>query len=114
MFARQTVVAASLAALALAIVTAFAAEQYDPGATDTEIKIGNTMPYSGPASAYGVIGRSEAAYFAMLNERGGIDGRRINFLSRDDGYSPPRTFEQVRNRTYDSDQKDGSRHRSGG
>ena len=75
---------------------AFAAGQYGPGASDTEIKIGNTMPYSGPASAYGVIGKTEAAYFNMLNEQGGINGRKINFISRDDGYSPPKTVELVR------------------
>jgi branched-chain amino acid transport system substrate-binding protein len=63
---------------------------------DTEIKLGNTMPYSGPASAYGTIGKAEAAYFAMLNEQGGINGRKINFISRDDGYSPPKAVEQVR------------------
>jgi branched-chain amino acid transport system substrate-binding protein len=67
-----------------------------PGVTDTEIKIGQTMPYSGPASAYGVIGRTEAAYFKMINEQGGIDGRKINLISLDDGYSPPKTVEQVR------------------
>jgi branched-chain amino acid transport system substrate-binding protein len=67
-----------------------------PGVTDTEIKIGQTMPYSGPASAYGVIGRTEAAYFKMINDQGGINGRKINFISLDDGYSPPKTVEQVR------------------
>jgi branched-chain amino acid transport system substrate-binding protein len=75
---------------------AWTAGQYGPGAGDTEIKIGNTMPYSGSASSYGVIGKSEASYFAMINERGGIKGRKINFISRDDGYSPPKTIEQVR------------------
>ena len=70
--------------------------QYGPGVSDTEIKIGNTMPYSGPASAYGAIGKAEAAYFAMINEQGGINGRKINFISRDDGYSPPKTVELVR------------------
>jgi branched-chain amino acid transport system substrate-binding protein len=74
----------------------FAASPNDPGASDTEIKIGNTMPYSGPASAWGVIGKSEAAYFAMINDQGGVNGRRINFISRDDGYSPPKTVEMVR------------------
>ena len=73
-----------------------AAGQYGPGVSDTEIKIGNTMPYSGPASAYGTIGKSDAAYFTMVNEQGGINGRKINFISRDDGYSPPKTVEQVR------------------
>ena len=76
--------------------TAVADKKYDPGATDTEIKIGQTMPYSGPASAYGTIGRAEGAYFKMINEQGGINGRKINFISLDDGYSPPRTVEQVR------------------
>src|SRR5690242_13458150 len=75
---------------------ALAQKKYDPGASDTEIKVGNIMPYSGPASAYGVIGRAEAAYFRMINEQGGINGRKINFISLDDGYSPPRTVEQVR------------------
>ena len=67
-----------------------------PGVTDTEIKIGQTMPYSGPASAYGVIGRTEAAYFKMINEQGGVSGRIINLISLDDAYSPPKTVEQVR------------------
>ncbi len=75
---------------------ALAEKKYGPGVTDTEIKIGSTMPYSGPASAYGTIGRAESAYFAMINDRGGINGRKINFISLDDGYSPPRTVEQVR------------------
>ena len=73
-----------------------AQKKYDPGATDTEIKIGNTMPYSGPASAYGIDRQAEAAYFKMINDQGGINGRKINFISRDDGYSPPKTVEQVR------------------
>jgi branched-chain amino acid transport system substrate-binding protein len=67
-----------------------------PGVTDTEIKIGQTMPYSGPASAYGVIGRTQAAYFKMINEQGGVNGRRLNLISVDDGYSPPKTVEQTR------------------
>ena len=70
--------------------------QYGPGANDTEIKIGNTMPYSGPASAYGAIGKSDAAYLAMINDQGGINGRKINFITRDDAYSPPKTVEQIR------------------
>ena len=82
--------------LVLASGLAVAAGQYGPGAADTEIKIGNTMPYSGPASGYGAIGRSLTAYFAMINEQGGINGRKINFISRDDSYSPPKTVEQVR------------------
>src|SRR5882762_2229597 len=75
---------------------ASAQKKYDLGATDTEIKIGNIMPYSGPLSAYGVIGEAEAAYFRMINEQGGINGRKINFISYDDAYSPPKTVEQAR------------------
>src|SRR6202047_4031453 len=75
---------------------ALAQKKYDTGATDTEIKIGNIMPYSGPASAYGVIGRTEAAYFKKINDAGGINGRKINFISYDDGYSPPKAVEQAR------------------
>jgi branched-chain amino acid transport system substrate-binding protein len=69
---------------------------YGPGVTDTEIKIGNTMPYSGPIANVGTIGRTEAAYFRMLNDHGGVNGRKINFISLDDAYSPPKTLEQVR------------------
>ncbi len=86
---------AALLAAALAF-PAYAQKKYDPGASDTEIKIGNTNPYSGPASAYGAIGKSIAAYFRMLNERGGINGRKVNFISYDDGYSPPKTVEMAR------------------
>jgi branched-chain amino acid transport system substrate-binding protein len=75
---------------------ALAQKKYDPGASDTEIKIGNTNPYSGPASAYGAIGKAIAAYFRMVNERGGINGRKVNFITYDDGYSPPKTVEMVR------------------
>jgi ABC-type branched-subunit amino acid transport system substrate-binding protein len=91
--------AALSAALAVSLVAAsgaLAQKKYDPGASDTEIKIGNIMPYSGPASAYGVIGRTEAAYFKMINDKGGINGRKINFISYDDAYSPPKTVEQAR------------------
>jgi len=92
---RQTfVLTAAIVALA---TTAFAADKtYDPGASDTEIKIGQTMPYSGPASGYGTQGRTEAAYWKMINAKGGINGRKITFLSMDDGYSPPKTVEQTR------------------
>jgi branched-chain amino acid transport system substrate-binding protein len=88
----------SAAALAVTITSgaAFAQKKYDPGATDTEIKIGNIMPYSGPASAYGVIGKTIDAYFKKINAEGGINGRKINFISYDDGYSPPKAVEQVR------------------
>jgi branched-chain amino acid transport system substrate-binding protein len=75
---------------------AHAEKKFDPGATDTEIKIGNIMPYSGPASAYATIGKTEAAYFNKLNSEGGINGRKINFISYDDAYSPPKTVEQAR------------------
>jgi len=86
------------AALVVAVTTgtAFAQKKYDTGASDTEIKIGNIMPYSGPASAYGVIGKIEAAYFNMLNEQGGINGRKVTFVTYDDGYSPPKAVEQAR------------------
>jgi branched-chain amino acid transport system substrate-binding protein len=77
-------------------VVALAEKKYGPGVTDTEIKIGQTMPYSGPLSAFGTIGRAEAAYFDMINSKGGVNGRKIRLLSLDDGYSPPRTIEQTR------------------
>ena len=80
----------------IAASPALAEKKYDPGATDTEIKIGQTMPYSGPGSAYGTIGKAEVAYFKMINDQGGINGRKINLISLDDGYSPPRTVEQIR------------------
>ena len=88
--------AAAVFALALASAPALAQKKYDPGASDTEIKIGNTMPYSGPASAYGTIGKTEAAYFKKINEEGGINGRKINFITLDDGYSPPKAVEMAR------------------
>jgi ABC-type branched-subunit amino acid transport system substrate-binding protein len=87
---------AAFAVLAASGSGALAQKKYDTGATDTEIKIGNIMPYSGPASAYGVIGKTEAAYFKKINDAGGINGRKINFISYDDGYSPPKTVEQAR------------------
>src|SRR6202161_3414666 len=88
--------AAAFAVLAASSSGALAQKKYDTGATDTEIKIGNIMPYSGPASAYGVIGKTEAAYFKKINAAGGINGRKIDFISYDDGYSPPKTVEQAR------------------
>ena len=87
---------AAVAMLAVSSSGALAQKKYDTGATDTEIKIGNIMPYSGPASAYGVIGKTEEAYFKKINAEGGINGRKINFISYDDGYSPPKTVEQAR------------------
>ena len=92
---RLSLLAAS-AALAVAITPALAQKMYGPGASDTEIKLGQTMPYSGPASAYGTIGKAQLAYFKMINDAGGINGRKINLISLDDGYSPPKTVEQVR------------------
>jgi branched-chain amino acid transport system substrate-binding protein len=88
--------AAAAALSLLATQSALAQKKYDTGATDTEIKIGNVEAYSGPASAYGVIGKTEEAYFKMVNDAGGINGRKINWISYDDGYSPPKTVEQVR------------------
>jgi len=93
---RLGAVAAALALLAATSSPSFAQKKYDTGASDTEIKIGNIMPYSGPASAYGVIGKTEEAYFKKINAEGGINGRKINFVSYDDGYSPPKTVEQAR------------------
>jgi branched-chain amino acid transport system substrate-binding protein len=99
--ARLTTTAAAIA-LALSLGGVFAGDasaaekKYGPGVTDTEIKIGNTSAYSGPASAYGTIGKTIDAYFKKINDEGGINGRKINFISYDDGYSPPKTVEQTR------------------
>jgi len=102
--------AARLAAFSTAIIllvvlgsSALAQKKYDTGATDSEIKIGNIMPYSGPASAWSVVGRTEAAYFRKINAEGGINGRKINFISYDDAYSPPKAVEQAR-RLVESDE----------
>jgi len=96
MLTRRTFLQSSAAAVALAANAGSARADNAPGITDTEIKIGQTMPYSGPASAYGVDGRAEVAYFKMINDMGGVNGRKINLISLDDGYSPPKTVEQVR------------------
>ncbi len=90
--------AAVIAALTLSLtsLSALAQAKYGPGASATEIKLGQTMPYSGPASAYGTIGKVELAYFKMINDQGGINGRKIDLISLDDGYSPPKTVEQIR------------------
>ena len=93
---RTIVTGLSAAGLTLATSLVWAAGQYGPGVTDTEIKLGSTMPYSGPASSYGTIGKSESAYFAMVNDQGGVNGRKINFIVRDDSYSPPKTVEEIR------------------
>ena len=87
---------AAAALLAMTSAGALAQKQYDSGATDTEIKIGNIMPYSGPASAYGVIGKTQEAYFRMINAEGGVNGRKISFISYDDAYSPAKAVEQAR------------------
>jgi branched-chain amino acid transport system substrate-binding protein len=96
MHLRLAAIPAALALLAATATGALAQKRYDTGASDTEIKIGNIMPYSGPASAYGVIGKTEEAYFRKINAEGGINGRKINFISYDDAYSPPKTVEQAR------------------
>ena len=95
---RRSIVLAPLAAAAAAVLpgAAFAQKKYGPGTSDTEIKIGQTIAYSGPASAYGQLGRAEAAYFKFLNDKGGINGRKINFISVDDGFSPPKAVEMTR------------------
>ena len=85
-----------LASVALGTIPALAQKKYDVGASDTEIKIGNIMPYSGPLSAYATIGKTQAAYFNKINAEGGINGRKINFITYDDGFSPPKTVEQAR------------------
>jgi len=96
MLTRRSFLQSGAATAALAASARSTRAANAPGVTDTEIKIGQTMPYSGPASAYGVIGRTEAAYFKMINEQGGVNGRKINLISLDDAYSPPKTVEQVR------------------
>src|SRR4029450_13437672 len=93
---KLAVLSTALAVIAASSSSALAQKKYDTGASDTEIKIGNIMPYSGPASAYGVIGKTEEAYFKKINTEGGINGRKINFISYDDAYSPPKTVEQAR------------------
>jgi branched-chain amino acid transport system substrate-binding protein len=87
---------ATVVAMALAASSAHAQKKYDIGATDTEIKIGQTVPFSGPASAYAGIGKTQAAYIKMINEQGGINGRQVNLIQYDDAYSPPKAVEQVR------------------
>jgi len=93
---RTAAFGAAVAAFVFTSGSALAQKKYDTGATDTEIKIGHIVPYSGPASAYGIIGKTEEAFFKMINENGGIKGRKINFISYDDAYSPPKAVEQVR------------------
>src|SRR4026209_1701670 len=87
---------AAFLAFTLGIGPVTAQKKYDPGATDTEIKLGQTMPYSGPLSGFITLAKAEIAYFAMSNEQGGVNGRKINIISLDDGFSPPKTVEQTR------------------
>ncbi len=100
---RSTPCALAALALLLAATPALAQKQYGPGVTDTEIKIGTTTPFSGPASAYSAGAISATAYFAMVNQQGGVNGRKINYISLDDAYSPPKTVEQIR-RLIESDE----------
>src|SRR6201981_3208301 len=93
---RRVLLTCVLFLLAVSAHPAAAQKKYDPGASDTEIKVGNIMPYSGPLSAYALIGRTQAAFFRMINEQGGINGRKINFITYDDAFSPPKTVEQAR------------------
>ena len=88
--------AGAAVALAISLAPAYAQKKYDTGASDTEIKIGQTIPLSGPASAYGGIGKVQAAFVRMINEAGGVNGRKINLIQYDDAYNPPKTVEQVR------------------
>ena len=96
-------IAASAIAAVLSVSPAHAQKKYDTGASDTEIKIGQTVPFSGPASAYATIGKAQAAYMKMINDQGGVNGRKINLIQYDDAYSPPKTVEQVR-RLVESDE----------
>src|SRR5882757_8536531 len=100
---RSTLGAVAALALMLAATPALAQKQYGPGVTDTEVKIGTTTPYSGPASAYSAGAVSATAYFTMINDEGGVNGRKINYISLDDAYSPPKTVEQIR-RLIESDE----------
>src|SRR4051812_11675179 len=93
---RKQVLCTALWVFVLGASSVLAEKRYGAGANDTEIKVGQTMPYSGPGSSYGTIGKAEVAYFKMINDQGGINGRKINLISLDDGYSPPRTVEQIR------------------
>ena len=96
-FVKPIIAAAAAGGFVLAATGgAWAQKKYDTGATDTEIKIGNIIPYSGPASAYGSVGKAMAGYFKKINDEGGINGRKINFISYDDAYSPPKAVEQTR------------------
>ena len=108
----RLVATGALVALALVSTAAIAQPKYGPGTSATEIKIGQTIAYSGPASAYGQLGKVEAAYFKWLNAKGGINGRKINFISLDDGYSPPKAVENAR-KLVESDQVGAGLQRAG-
>src|SRR4051812_18976833 len=95
MIRRRSILGGAAAAALIPAAPSIARAAQAPGITDTEIKFGNTYPYSGPASAYATIAKAEAAYFRMINEQGGINGRKLNFISYDDAYSPPKTVEQT-------------------
>jgi ABC-type branched-subunit amino acid transport system substrate-binding protein len=92
----RRLMAVAACAAAMTVTAAQAQKKYDPGASDTDIRIGNIMPYSGPASSYGVIGKTEEAFFKMINAQGGINGRKVTFITYDDAYSPPKAIEQAR------------------
>ncbi|OYU91649.1 MAG: branched-chain amino acid ABC transporter substrate-binding protein [Bradyrhizobiaceae bacterium PARB1] len=94
--ARLVTLSAAALLFAASATPSLAQKKYDTGASDTEIKLGNIVPYSGPASAYGAVGKAQAAYFKMINDKGGINGRKINYISYDDAYSPPKAVEQTR------------------
>ena len=93
---RAAIAGLGATALALNGSRARAASKYSPGVTDTEIKLGTTAPYSGPASSYGIYGQAQTAYFKMINDNGGINGRKINLISLDNAFSPPKAVEQTR------------------
>jgi branched-chain amino acid transport system substrate-binding protein len=105
MISRRTVLTGSIAATTTAVAAPGARAAAIPGVTATTLKIGNTMPYSGPASAYASVGKADGAFFKWVNDQGGVGGRKIEFLSYDDGYSPPKTVEQV-HRLVEQDQVD--------
>ena len=107
---RLSAALACLTTFVLAAGAAGAEKKYGPGVSDSEIKLGQSMPYSGPASAYGALGLAEAAYFKMLNEQGGVAGRKVNLISLDDGYSPPKSVEQTRRLVEDEQVQIGRAH----
>src|SRR6478752_8946718 len=101
---RGILLASIVLGLSMSIDPAAAQKKYDPGASDSEIKIGNIMPYSGPLSAYALIGRTQDAFFKKINDEGGINGRKINFISYDDAFSPAKTVQQAARKLVESDE----------